>query len=841
MVDASGATSSPNTARVVIVGAGIVGNAVAAHLSRRGWTDLVLIDKGTLPNPGGSTGHASNFLFPVDHGKELTLLTLESQRQFEAMGVSTTCGGIEVARTPARMEEFNRRMASATAWGVESKLLTPSEIADMVPFIDESVILGGFYTPSTSVVDSVRAGSLFRDEAVQSGALRILSDTEVIDIVVEDGRVRAIETTAGQMEADYVVIACGVWSPRIAKMAGASIPLTPAVHQMIDVGPIEILAATGSEIGYPIIRDMDTFMYERQSSGSMEVGSYAHRPIFHDPDEIPSVAEASLSPTELPFTADDFDPQLMDAIELMPGILEDAEIRYAINGLLSLTPDAMPLLGETVEVEGLWSAAAVWIKEAPAVGRMIAEWMTDGYPETDPHQSDIARFYTFEHDEAHVLERAAEHFNKTYGIVHPREQWESRRDIFRSPLHSVTQGLGAEFFQAGGWERPQWYETNAGLVDKYHVPHRSNEWDARWWSPIINAEHLAMRETVGMVDLAAFPIFEVSGPGVTDYVESLAVNQCGRAVGSATYTPLLTPTGGFRSDLTILRLDEHRYWVVSGAFEGARDAHWLQANLPDSGSVEFRDLTQEFVTIGVWGPHAHALISTLTDDDVSIDSFPYATTREVFLGSIPVRMLRISYVGEPGWELYVPAERAGDLWGHLWRAGAPLGVVPVGAGVYGTTGRMEKGYRLMGADLTSEYTPVEAGLARRSVKAADFVGKDAYLRARASDPIATLCTFIVEDCRSPSDGAKRYMMGGEAILSTNGDRIVDRRGRPSYVTSAGSAPTLGSFLLMGYLPTDLARNGARFLVRYMNEDFPIVVASAGATPLFDPENRHLRT
>ena len=378
----------PTRATCVVIGAGIVGNCLVGHLARLGWTDMVLLDKGPLPNPGGSTGHASNFIFPTDHNKEMAVLTLESQRQYVELGVNGECGGIEVARTPERMEEFNRRMTSAKAWGIDARLLTPAEIKELVPFVDESVVLGGFYTPSVSVVDSLQAGTLMREEAVASGALQVFANTEVLSIETEpgadggDGRpvVRAVVTNKGRIACDHVAIACGVWSPRIAEMAGATIPLTPAVHQMADVGPIEVLVETNKEVAFPIVRDMDTFCYERQSAGSMEVGSYAHRPIFHHPDDIPSNEESALSPTELPFTADDFDRELEGALELMGEILETAEIRYAINGLLSLTPDAMPVLGETVEVANLWSAAAVWIKEGPGIAQLVAEWMTHGYP-----------------------------------------------------------------------------------------------------------------------------------------------------------------------------------------------------------------------------------------------------------------------------------------------------------------------------------------------------------------------------------------------------------------------------------------------------------------------------
>jgi glycine cleavage system aminomethyltransferase T/glycine/D-amino acid oxidase-like deaminating enzyme len=831
----------PTKATVVVIGAGIVGNSVVMHLAELGWRDIVQLDKGPLPNPGGSTGHASNFIFPVDHNKEMAHLTLDSQRQYEEMGVSTTCGGIEVARTQARMEELKRRMTSAKAWGIDSRLLTPAEVKEMVPFLDDSVILGGWFTPSVSVVDSLRAGTIMRERAMALEALAVAPNTEVTDITVADGKVTGVTTDKGHIECEYVVIACGVWSPRIAAMAGATIPLTPAVHQMIDVGPLEPLQATNNEIGYPIVRDMDTFCYERQTAGSMEVGSYAHRPIFHHPNTIPSIEESRLSPTELPLTMDDFDPQLEQAMELMP-FLGDAEIKYGINGLLSLTPDAMPLVGETVEVKNLWSCAAIWIKEGPGTGRAIAEWMTHGYPEIDPHASDIARFYDYQRTEHHILERCAEHFNKTYGIVHPREQWDSERLSRIAPFHVRTQELGAVYFEAGGWERPHWYESNAPLVEKYadRIPERPHEWDARWWSPIQNAEHLALRDSVGMVDVTAFAILDFTGPGVVDYIERMAVNKCDRPVGSAIYTPLLNEQGGFRSDLTIMRLGEQHFRVVTGGFDGGRDKYWFRKWLPEDGSVVMEDKTSSICTVGVWGPNARNLVSKLTGDDLSNEGFRYGSVKQVTLGSIPCTMFRISYVGDLGWEIYTNMEHGLKLWDMLWEAGQEFGVVPVGAGVYGTTGRLEKGYRLMGAELESEYTPVEAGLARPKVKAADFIGKDAYLMAREEEPAAICCTLTMESHVSDS-GIARFPMGGnEPILTMGGERIVDSKGRVSRVTSAGAGPSVGKFLLLGYLPPAYAVEGTDLQIMYQNELFPVKVARAGSLPLFDSEDARMK-
>src|SRR6185312_14335650 len=438
----------------VIIGAGIVGNSLAYHLTRLGMSDITLVDKGPLPNPGGSTGHASNFIFPVDHSKEMTSLTLESMRQYKDLDVFIESGGIEVARTEERMQELTRRMASAKSWGIEPvELLTPEQVKERVPFINEQLILGGFFTPGAGVVDSLQAGTIMRERAVEAG-MTVMANTEVLGIDVEGGRVRRLRTTRGDLHAHLIVIACGAWSPRIARMAGASIPLTPMVHQMIDIGPAPRFANTTKLIEYPIVRDMDTNMYERQEGTGLEIGSYAHRPITLESDDIPSIEESALSPTELPFTQDDFDPQMEQALELMPEIVGDESVgvKYAINGVLSVTYDGMPLLGETPEVKGLWSAAAIWIKEGPGAGKSVAELIVHGESEIDVVESNIARAYSCQRTRTHIVARASESFNKMYGIVHPGEQWASDRNVRLSPFHEREQAHGAVFFEAAGWE-----------------------------------------------------------------------------------------------------------------------------------------------------------------------------------------------------------------------------------------------------------------------------------------------------------------------------------------------------------------------------------------------------
>ena len=837
---------STSTARAVIVGAGIVGNSLAYHLARLGWRDLVLVDKGPMPNPGGSTGHASNFIFPVDYSKMMTELTADSTAQYKELGVFIESGGIEVARTEARSQELRRRMAAAKAWGIPCELLTSEGVQKLVPYLDPSVIREGLYFPTVGVVDSLRAGTLMRERAQEMGALEVRASTEVLGIdLTDDGeRVRAVRTTSGDIDTSVVAVCCGVWSPKIAKLAGATIPLTPIVHQMISVGPIPLFADTVGEIVYPIVRDMDTNMYERQHGGDMEVGSYAHRPIIVNPEEIPSIEQSALSPTELPFTQDDFDPQLLEALELMPELLGDERVgvRYAINGLISMTPDGHPVLGETPEVKGLWSVAASWIKEGPGIARAVAEWMNGDVPEIDLHEADIARFYSHQRTRAHVTARAREGFNKMYGIVHPSEQWESLRPTRLSPVYDRERDLGAFFYETMGWERPYWYESNAGLLKNYagRLMEREAEWESRWWSPIINAEHLALRDHCGLTDLSAFVVLDVTGPGALAVLQHLAVAQLDVPIGRVVYTSLLDEHGGFKS-----RPHDHAPRPRS-LLRRDRRPHGH-----DRKEVVHRSLAERRLGAAV-GPHV-----------IVVDLRALGPKGARRLGDVhqrrrqprrfPVRDLSndrdrrhsgtgVAYLLHRRARLgAVRADRRGcEGVGRAVRRRSEHGLVPVGIGVYATTGRLEKGYRALGNELTGDFTIVEAGMARPTVKKQDFIGREAYLAQRDGTPVAHLCTLTVNDHRS-SSGIARYMLGGEPIVTLDGERLVDDKGRPSYVTSAGSGPSLGKHILLAYLPASYAEVGRQLMVEYLGENYPVTVDVVGATPLFDPENSRVRS
>ena len=373
---------------------------------------------------------------------------------------------------------------------------------------------------------------------------------------------------------------------------------------------------------------------------------------------------------------------------------------------------------------------------------------------------------------------------------------------------------------------------------------REHEWDSRWWSPIINAEHLRMREAAAVIDLTAFQILDIVGPGALDTVQRTCVAQCDVAVGKVIYTPVLDPKGGFISDLTVMRLGDDHFRVVTGGAHGMVDRKTFTDHLPDDGATTLTDRTEEVSTIGLWGPKARAILASLTSDDVSDEGFGFLTCREISVEStsgetLTVLASRISYVGELGWELYVPFGSAAALWDTLLEAGAPHGARPAGIGVYGTTGRIEKGYRAYGFELDSERTIIEAGMQRPKVKKADFVGKEAYLAQRESEPAAVLCTLSVDDHASAS-GVKRYMLGGEPILTRDGGTLTDGHGHHPYVTTAGSAPTIGKHLLMAYLPPDQATVGNQLAVSYMEELYPVTIESADATPVLDPDNARIR-
>ncbi len=824
----------PKAANIVIIGAGIMGCGVAYHLAKRGVKDILILEQDKWPEPGGSTQHASNFSFPVDHS--------EVNAKFSKYGLDffaslvhdgkpcfVTAGGIELARTADRMQELHRKVASGKSWGIHAEMITPGEAKDLFPFLDLTHIRGAMWTPSAGLVTrAVDAAAEMVRQAKEMGALHLLSNTKVTGFDVVRGRVVGVETTRGTVEADTVVCCAGIWGPAIGDMIGSPIPLAPMHHQLVYTSPTEELAGAKGHIEWPLLRDQDRSMYVRQEHDTWEVGSYMHPSMITDAWDIPSPDDAQYSPAMMPFTEEHFMPAMESIIEVMP-VLANAGLQFGFNGLLSVTPDSASIIGESRHVRGFWAAEAIWVKDAPGAAKMLTELMMDGASEVDSHAVDYARFHDHQLQKRHVNARTSENFQKIYGIVHPQEQWSQGRDNRRSPFYPRQQELDAVFYESAGWERPQWYESNAPLLGEFEVPDRSG-WEGMWWSRIIGAEHQAVRARAGMFDLTSFQKLDISGPGALDFLERVAVHRMDQPVGRGTYTPLVDQHGGIVADLTILRLAEDLFRVVTGGGVGMHDLAWLTQQLPDDRSVHFQDATSGLAVVGVWGPQSREILQSVCDDNLSNDAFPFATVREVAFGDISATMFRISYVGELGWEIYTPTEFGLKLWDTIWEAGQEHGMVAAGGGAYGASMRLEKGYRFWGPDMNTTFNPFEAGLMRDSthsnpsrIKRASFIGKEALLRIRERGANRRLCCITFDN----PDGVA---MGNEPIII--GSQTVGN------VTSADYGYSVGKGIAYGYLPIEHTEVGTAVEIEYLGRRHAATVA---AEPLWDPEGARLRS
>ncbi|MEV7735520.1 FAD-dependent oxidoreductase [Streptomyces sp. NPDC088921] len=807
--------------RVVIIGAGVVGAALADEISARGWTEVTVVDQGPLPATGGSSSHAPGLVFQANSSKTMTELARYTVEKFCSLDVDgqpcfLQVGGLEVATTPERVTELHRRQGWLTSWGVESRTLTADECVDMHPLVDRDRILAGLHIPTDGLAKAVLAVEAQIRRATERG-VTFLARHEVLDVLQADGEVTGVRTDHGDLQADIVVCCAGIWGPKIARMVGMNLPLTPLGHQLAWTGPVPALAGQTEEAVRPILRHQDADLYYRDRHDTLGIGYYGHRPMPITADEILSVDEADGMPSVLKFTEDDFADAWTETQSLLPATRE-AKIEEAINGLFSFTTDGLPLLGESPDVKGFWVAEAVWVTHSAGVGRAVAEWLVDGHCSSfDLHECDVNRFEPHQLAPEYVLARDCQNFVEVYDILHPLQPSGDPRPLRTSPFYARQQELGAFFLEANGWERPQWYEANAGLVEGRSIV-TPDDWAARYWSPIVGAEAQATRETVAMYDMTALKRLEVSGRGAADFLERLCTGKVAKSVGSVTYTLLLDHDGGIRSDITVARLAPDLFQVGAN---GNLDLDWFTRHLPADGTVQVRDITPGTCCIGLWGPLARDVLQPLTDDDFSAAGLKYFRAKRAYIGSVPVTAMRLSYVGELGWELYTTADQGLKLWDTLWRAARPLGGIAAGRGAFNSL-RLEKGYRSFGTDMTYEHDPYEAGVGF-AVKAdkEDFVGKAALERRRA-DVRRKLTCLTIEDPRA-------VVMGKEPVY--DGQRAV------GYVTSAAFGHTIGKGIAYAWLPAELAVAGRALHIGYFDRRVEAMVAEE---PLFDPAMSRLR-
>ncbi|WP_326670703.1 FAD-dependent oxidoreductase [Streptomyces canus] len=807
--------------RVVIIGAGVVGAALADEISARGWTEVTVVDQGPLPATGGSSSHAPGLVFQANSSKTMTELARYTVEKFCSLDVDgqpcfLQVGGLEVATTPERVTELHRRQGWLTSWGVESRIVTADECVDMHPLVNRDRVLAGLHIPTDGLAKAVLAVEAQIRRATERG-VTFLARHEVLDVLQADGEVTGVRTDQGDLRADIVVCCAGIWGPRIARMVGMNLPLTPLAHQLAWTGPVPALAGQTEEAVRPILRHQDADLYYRDRHDTLGIGYYGHRPMPITADEILSVDEADGMPSVLKFTEDDFADAWTETQSLLPATRE-AKIEEAINGLFSFTTDGLPLLGESPDVKGFWVAEAVWVTHSAGVGRAVAEWLVDGHCSSfDLHECDVNRFEPHQLAPEYVLARDCQNFVEVYDILHPLQPSGDPRPLRTSPFYARQQELGAFFLEANGWERPHWYEANAGLVEGRSIV-TPNDWAARYWSPIVGAEAQATRETVAMYDMTALKRLEVSGRGAADFLERLCTGKVAKSVGSVTYTLLLDHDGGLRSDITVARLAPDLFQVGAN---GNLDLDWFTRHLPADGTVQVRDITPGTCCIGLWGPLARDVLQPLTDEDFSAAGLKYFRAKRAHIGSVPVTAMRLSYVGELGWELYTTADQGLKLWDTLWRAARPLGGIAAGRGAFNSL-RLEKGYRSFGTDMTYEHDPYEAGVGF-AVKAdkEDFVGKAALERRRA-DVRRRLTCLTIEDPRA-------VVMGKEPVY--DGQRPV------GHVTSAAFGHTIGKGIAYAWLPAELAVAGRALHIGYFDRRVEAVVAEE---PLFDPTMSRLR-
>ena len=812
-------------ASVVIVGAGIVGCSVAYHLSKLGLTDVVVVDQGQLFETGGSTSHAPGLIFQVNPSRAMTELSkysVDLYSRLEADGA--TCfypvGGLEVAWTTERFADFKRRRGLALAYGIDAELIGPRELMELVPIVSERVA-GALYVPSDGIGKAVRAAEAMAREAQASGVV-FCADTRLTDIEVTGGRVRAAVTDRGRIRTDLLVCAAGIWGPKVGRMAGVSIPLYPMQHQYVRTGPLSELKGETGEASHPIMRHQDRALYLRQHGEGYGIGSSDHEPLPVEPDDIVEHGEPGAMPASMVFTPSDFAAARRSAEEFIPA-LEGAELVEKFNGMFSFTPDAMPVLGESDQVRGFWAAEAVWIAHAGGAGRAIAEWIVQGSPTLDLRECDITRFHPYARTRAYALARGVEQYREGPIVHHPLDQMYSERDARPSPFHAREEALGAVFFESAGWEIPQWYEANESLLDDYDEPWKDRKgWAVRNWSPIVGAEHRTARERAAIFDLTAITKLEVTGPGALAAIQRVTANQMDQPTGRITYTSVLDERGGIVCDLTVTRLAYDRFMVMTSTGYGYHDLKWLRDHMPDDGSVSVEDVSNDLGCLCLWGPRAREVVTAASRDDFSNEAFPYRGARHVTIGGVPVLAVRLSYVGELGWELYVPNDRGADLWDALWEAGRPHGLIAVGAAAF-TSMRIEKGYRLWGTDIHTEYNPYEAGLGFAvRLNKGDFIGRDALAEARKAGLRRKLCCMTLDDPAAVVMGSEPVMAEGQVL---------------GFVTSADYGYSVGTGIAYAYLPVEYSEPGTRVDILYFNERYAARVVEE---PLYDPEGARMR-
>jgi sarcosine dehydrogenase len=797
-------------AEIVIIGGGIIGCSIAYHLTRMGKADVLLLERGGLTH--GATWHAAGLVGQLRSSRNLTRMLQRSVALYDRLEAETgqatdwkKVGSLRLASSPDRLLEIKRAATMAKSFGLDMSIISAKEAQDLCPILNVDDVLAAAYLPSDGYVDPASVTQALAKGARMKGA-RIRQGIRVTGFERNGPRVARVLTDQGAIDCEIVVNAAGMWARELGLMMGVRVPSIAVEHQYLITDPIPDLPKA-----MPTFRDPDLRVYYKPEVRGIVIGGWE--------EGTPSFGEAGVPP--------EFGQQLLDgnferfqvlaeaAFKRTP-IVEKVGVRQLINGPIPFSADGEFVMGRAPELENAFVCAGFTygIAGGGGAGEMMAEWIVSGKPSLNLWPLDVRRFSFHHATKQFIYPRAVDLYGKYYAVGYPRVEHHSARGIRRSPLYEILGKLGAVYGSRGGWERPNWFAPDG--TDRSDHP----SFEKPNWFQHVGAEHRAVRERVALIDQTSFSKFELSGAGAAAALQKLAAADIEKPVGSVIYTQLCNERGGIECDLTLSRLEDDHFYIVTGSAFGTHDLHWIRSQLPPDGNAVIRDVTSARAVINLCGPLARKVLEKIAEEDVSNAALPFAHCKQVTLGAAPALAVRIGYVGELGWELHIPTEYAAHVYDRLWEAGQAFGITNVGYRAIDTL-RMEKGYLYWSSDITPDYTPFEAGLGFRvSVKKGDFIGRDALLKAKAEGPKQRLCTFTLERFA----GA----VGGECILR-NGKVL-------GVTTSANFGHTIGKPIAYGYIPIEETAHHD-FTIEVFGEP---IAATRHDGSLHDPRNERLK-
>ena len=812
-------TELPNKAGVVIIGGGVIGCSVAYHLSKLGLDDVVLLERQQLTS--GTTWHAAGLVGQLRSSINMTKLAKYTSELYRGLEEETgqatgyrQCGSISIAATAERFEELKRSASMAKVFGLEVNVVTTEEIAERYPLIRTDDLYGGIHIPSDGYANAVDITQALARGAKNRG-VKIFQDTKVDEILRDGGRAVGVRTVKGDIEADHVVICGGMWSRDLAASAGVNIPLHACEHYYVLFESVE-----GLHPDLPVLRDYDACTYYKYDAGKLLVGAFEPTAKAWGME---GIAE-DFCFDEIAGDFDHFEPVLLDAMERFPA-LQEAGIQKFFCGPESFTPDVRYHIGKVPELDNCWVSAglnSIGLQSAGGIGRVMAEWIRDGYPPVDLWEVDVRRAMPFQGNRKYLQERVSESLGLLYATHFPFRQYETARGSRKSAIHDRLVAAGACHGEAFGWERPNWYAPE-GVEAKYEYSYGRQNWFEH-----SAAEHKAVRDNVAVFDQSSFAKFRLEGADALRVINQVSANNMDVKVGRLVYTQWLNERGGIEADLTVTRLAEDAFLVVSAAETETRDFHWLKSHIPDGANCVLTNVSSGMGVISLMGPRSRDLLQSLTPADMSHNAFPFATSQEIELGYAIVRASRITFVGELGWELYIPTEFMLGVYDEIVAAGAAFDLAHAGYHALNSL-RMEKGYRHWSHDITDEDSPLEAGLdfTVKFDKPGGFIGKDALLKQREAGLRRRLVQFRLED-------PEPLLYHNEPIWRD--DKIV------GHITSGAYGHTLGGCVGLGYVHTEPGASddnilGGSYEIEVATERF---AAEASLSPMYDPRNEKIR-